>query len=212
MFNIAHGEDLLEGLNNRGWFASPELVPRAIADQLYEQIQIHKKNNSLKPAHIGQGENKKARPDIRGDSILWLEPENETPLEKEFHQWLSSLMNYLNEHLHLGLKKQELHYAVYPAGGLYQKHKDVFEKNDERVLSFVLYLNKDWKEENGGQIAIYKEEDSDAIDATISPTYAQCVIFLSGSIFHEVIFTKAERNSVTGWLKKTASEADFRAF
>jgi len=198
---------LLQGLRDQGWFASPELVPRTIAAQLREQLLLHKQAERLKPAQIGQGQQKRARPDVRGDSILWLDPENPTELERDFWIWLGNLKNLMNQHLQLGLRSEEIHYAVYPPHTRYQKHKDSFEKDDDRTLSFVLYLNEDWQPDFGGQIALYNEQNPDQKDAEIHPDFAQCVLFLSANIFHEVIFTNRERFSVTGWLKKTAPGA-----
>ncbi len=198
---------LLEGLRDRGWFASPELVPTAIARSLREQLLLHKDSNSLKPAEIGRGAQKQARPDVRGDSILWIDFANPSELEKDFAEWLAEMKSFLNENLHLGLRTQELHYAAYPAGTGYQKHKDCFEKTDDRVLSFVLYLNEQWSADLGGQIFIYNEQNPDEKEEEILPVFPQCVIFLSANISHEVNMTKRERFSVTGWLKKTAPGA-----
>lgn len=198
---------LLEGLRDKGWFACPELVPPEIADSLREQVLLHQQSQSLKPAEIGRGAQKQARPEIRGDSILWIDFEKPTELEKTFVVWLESFKSFLNENLHLGLRTQELHYAAYPAGTGYQKHKDCFEKTDDRVLSFVLYLNKEWSPDFGGQIVIYNEQNPDQKDAEILPIFPQCVVFLSANISHEVLFTKQVRISVTGWLKKAASSA-----
>jgi SM-20-related protein len=197
-------------LRHKGWFASDQLVPPAIADQLLMQLLINK--NLLTPALIGKGPQKKARPDIRGDSTLWLERENHLATENDFFNWLDGFKKFLNEKLLLGLKTEEMHYAFYPTGAGYKKHIDCFEKTDQRVISFALYLNKGWSADSGGEIALYKEENPELEDARISPTHAQCVVFLSASIYHEVIFTRSERYSVTGWLKKAAPSAGFRVF
>lgn len=203
---------LLEGLRDKGWFASPQLFPQNIAYSLREQLLIHQKNQTLKPAEIGRGAQKQARPDVRGDSILWIDFSHPTPLEKSFAEWLESFKSFLNENLHLGLRSQELHYAAYPPGTGYQKHKDCFEKTDDRVLSFVLYLNEDWSPDFGGEIVIYNEQNPDQKDAEIHPVFPQCVVFLSANISHEVLFTKQVRISVTGWLKKTAPGAVLPGF
>jgi SM-20-related protein len=203
---------LLKGLRGKGWHSSNQLVPLGVADQLLSQLLEKKTKSELIPARIGQGPQKKIRPDIRGDSILWLDRQSKNSAEQNFFFWLDGFKKVLNENLMLGLESEEMHFAFYPPESGYKKHVDCFEKNDQRVLSFVLYLNKNWKDSDGGQIALYNESDPELEDARISPIYAQCVIFLSASIYHEVIFTRAERFSVTGWLKKAAPSADSRVF
>jgi SM-20-related protein len=203
---------LLVDLKDNGWHSSANLVPLSISDQLLSQLIEKKRVSALVPARIGQGLQKKIRPDIRGDSILWLDRQSNISAEQDFFLWLDGFKKILNENLMLGLEKEEMHYALYPPGTGYKKHVDCFEKNDQRVLSFVLYLNKNWQESDGGQIALFNESNPEQEDARISPTYGQCVIFLSASIYHEVNFTRAERFSVTGWLKKAAPSADSRVF
>jgi SM-20-related protein len=98
----------------------------------------------------------------------------------------------------LGIQEKEFHYALYPKGTFYKKHLDTFQNDSTRKLSIVCYLNQeDWKEEFGGELVIYKENEAIAI----LPMKGRVVIFESQVLEHEVKPVKKERLSITGWLK-----------
>ncbi|WP_430407005.1 2OG-Fe(II) oxygenase [Fluviicola sp.] len=63
----------------------------------------------------------------------------------------------------------------------------------------VLYLNEDWKKEDGGLLSLYPKAGQQ-ID--ISPLGGRMVLFRSDEMEHEVnpSLTRT-RNSIAGWLK-----------
>jgi SM-20-related protein len=74
----------------------------------------------------------------------------------------------------------------------------LFQNDSRRKLSIVCYLNEeDWKEEFGGELVIYKENE----DIAILPMKGRVVVFESQVLEHEVKPVKKERLSITGWLK-----------
>ncbi len=62
----------------------------------------------------------------------------------------------------------------------------------------ISYLNKDWKEEDGGQLLIHPEKG----EQTINPTQGKTVFFKSSELEHEVLVSNKQRMSITGWLKR----------
>jgi len=87
-------------------------------------------------------------------------------------------------------------------GAFYKKHKDAFKSDDARRISVILYLNKNWEKENGGELKLYLENSEE----TIEPISGRLVVFES-HLEHEVLESKTDRYSITGWLKSKASFA-----
>ncbi|QDK83070.1 2OG-Fe(II) oxygenase [Spirosoma sp. KCTC 42546] len=140
---------------------------------------------------------------IRGDEILWIDEATATPDETAFLQLIGEFVQYANQTCYLGLREFEFHYARYPAGTFYKRHLDQFRSDSRRKLSVICYLNIDWKETDGGQLALYlPDSDSNSErQLTIAPTAGRLVCFESGRLEHEVLPATRERLSITGWLK-----------
>ncbi|MFD2932546.1 2OG-Fe(II) oxygenase [Spirosoma flavum] len=139
----------------------------------------------------------------RGDEILWLEEATTAPDEVAFLQRIGEFVEYVNQTCYLGLCDYEFHYAVYPPGTVYKRHLDQFHSDSRRKLSIICYLNTDWHEADGGQLALYlpKINGGKEQQITISPMGGRLVCFESGRLEHEVLPAICERLSVTGWLK-----------
>ena len=97
------------------------------------------------------------------------------------------------------IKTFEGHYANYESGSYYKRHIDQFKSEKGRKYSIVLYLNKDWKDVDGGIISLYPQGEAQ-ID--ISPLGGRMVFFRSDEMEHEVhaSFTR-DRRSIACWLK-----------
>ena len=96
----------------------------------------------------------------------------------------------------MGLWTLEAHYALYPPGGVYKKHLDRFSTDDLRTISIVLYLNESWVKEDGGELKLYIEKESEVV---VAPSGATLVCFLSDTVEHEVLPARRARRSVAGW-------------
>jgi SM-20-related protein len=151
----------------------------------------------FKPAGIGRADRNHIQNDIRGDRTCWLDTETPTTAQKLFVKKMNEIKQKINEDLFLGLWDFEGHYAIYPKGSFYKKHLDTFRDSDLRTLSFILYLNDDWKPEDQGQLKIYAEKE-----VTVDPMGGTLVCFLSHKFEHEVLPTNKERRSFTGWFRK----------
>src|SRR5690554_3789068 len=157
----------------------------------------------LKGAGVGQLIEHEVNLKIRGDQIHWLEKDSPLHFEQMFHKRINAFIQYLNRSCFLSLNDFEFHYTHYPKGSFYKKHIDQFHNDPSRVLSVVLYLNKDWKESNGGQIVVYPKGKA---SVSINPTWGRIVCFRSDQLAHEVLVTNKSRYSLTGWLKSVNSD------
>ena len=92
----------------------------------------------------------------------------------------------------------EAHYAIYPPGTRYGRHRDRFRDDDARVLSCVLYLNDAWTHDDGGALRLY--DGDGAID--VLPEGGRLVAFLSADFEHEVLPARRERLSIAGWFRR----------
>jgi SM-20-related protein len=150
------------------------------------------------------GKNKNIATDIRSDLICWIDFQEHFEATKILKTKLDSLILNLNQKFFFGIKGFEGHYAIYPAGSFYKKHLDTFEKDGDRVLSFILYLNQNWKKTDGGELCLFEHNQNEFKDnkVIIEPLGGRLVLFLSHLVQHEVLKTNRERLSFTGWLKK----------
>lgn len=195
-------ETIINGILTDGYgiadnFITPDEVV-ALADQL------HKRRNAGKFKAAGTGnEQVSVANAVRGDEIMWLDNTTAAPVEKAFLLRISEFVSYINQTCYLGLRDVEFHYARYPVGAFYKRHLDQFRSDSRRKLSVICYLNTDWHEVDGGQLALYLpgatgEPEQQII---ISPIGGRLVCFESGLLPHEVLPATHERLSVTGWLK-----------
>lgn len=152
--------------------------------------------DALRPAEVGRGRNRHLRIAIRGDDTRWMDADSGAAATA-YLSALRSLRVAMNRRLFLGLEEEEAHFACYPAGAFYHRHRDQFQDSDTRVLSMVSYLNEDWLPEHGGALRLYLPQGT--ID--VLPHAGTSVVFLSG-IEHEVLPATRERSSVAAWLRK----------
>jgi SM-20-related protein len=106
----------------------------------------------------------------------------------------------LNAALFLGLFDYESHYAIYGKGDGYAKHSDVLQGNKDRILTTVLYLNKDWQASDGGELVVF-EATGNTVIATVNPTFGTTNIFLSESFPPEVLTSHTTRRTIAGWFR-----------
>ena len=185
---------LFEQLETHGWGTCEEALPADLLEELSRDCQKSWQSGAFHDAHIGRGSEKSRVTEIRGDSICWLE-------DHRFMTWAAELRKALNERYFLGLRREEFHFARYPAGKGYQKHMDQHRDQTDRRVSLVLYLNPDWSEKDGGQLRLFSADDANLEVATITPQWGRLVLFRSDMIPHEVLPCFPIRWSLTGWFR-----------
>lgn len=172
-------------------YFTPEQL--TIAHHFFEQKQ---KEDVFQKAAIGASANKKVINEIRGDYTYWLERERDLSLDSVFDVF-DEVKLVLNRLMFLSLAGYEFHLAHYPKGSFYKKHLDQFDSRNNRMISMIIYLNKNWSTNDGGELRIYPEGE-ESVD--IAPLENRCVIFRSDILFHEVLVSNTSRKSITGWM------------
>lgn len=195
-------DHLADALVRDGYSIFPRHLPSLLIDQLWQELQSLP-DNELKMAGIGRQDDFQLNSEIRRDKIHWLT--GETIPQQDFMTWMELLRAGLNRRLFLGLFDYECHFASYGKGGFYKKHLDAFKNlasplQPNRILSTVLYLNREWQPGDGGELLLFNEEDTRLLE-TVTPEYGKLIIFLSERFPHEVAIARRERQSIAGWFR-----------
>ncbi|HEY8399933.1 MAG TPA: 2OG-Fe(II) oxygenase [Cytophagaceae bacterium] len=193
---------ILDGLADRGFAIADQFLPDSILENLFEEQKLLLEEGRFKEAGIGRGSEHSVRQEIRGDKILWFDPENLSPFQEIYLFKLYDLKSRITADFFLSLNDIECHFAVYPVGSLYKRHLDQFKGVGARQISCILYLNKDWKEEDGGSLRIYYDVEDREKYIDVLPQWGRFVCFRSADIYHEVLKTNRERYSITAWMRK----------
>ncbi|CAN5434829.1 2OG-Fe(II) oxygenase [soil metagenome] len=197
LFEPIIDEILADGYGMMDNFLAPDEVT-VLAERLHDRRAM----GQFRAAGIGN-RNVVVENAIRGDEILWLDKATAIPAELTFLQRIHEFVDYVNQTCYLGLREYEFHYAVYPTGTFYKRHLDQFRSDSRRKLSVICYLNTNWRETDGGQLALYLPDPDKTGEQqiAIAPLGGRLVCFESARLEHEVLPATRERLSVTGWLK-----------
>lgn len=207
----ALGEAVAAHLEARGacWIA--HWPPPAMAARLREDLNRLRTDAALDEAAVGRLGTRLQRRDVRGDRTCWLDDPRCGPAAAEFLSALARIRIAIDRRLFLGLVEFEAHYAAYPPGSGYARHRDRFRDSDARVVSWVSYLNPEWNDADGGALRLYLPDDDGSSDDDSSdggsveiidlPPIGGSVCFLS-ELEHEVLTAHRERHSIAGWMRR----------
>jgi Rps23 Pro-64 3,4-dihydroxylase Tpa1-like proline 4-hydroxylase len=199
-----------------------------ILEEVYAELQALK--TQMRPAKMSRGDQTWEDNNVRGDSLCWVTP----ALCAE--QGLVALQQYVDRikaechaamQAELGLGAEyNIQFAMYPGKGeSYNRHKDAFSDpkadhaRSSRQLTCLLYLNKDWGADDGGQLRVFTAPGVVIDNAgepfsfwgvsgyDIDPLFGRMVIFRSELIDHAVLPCRKERLALTFWLNGTGPEA-----
>jgi SM-20-related protein len=159
------------------------------------RTQLQRRADEFEAAKIGRAHGSVRDEAVRGDFRLWLDQHDASCAE--YFTAMHAIMLALNRSLFLGLRTLEAHFARYPVGARYQRHRDRFRDDDARVLSSVLYLNQYWQASHAGELMLYLASG----DQRIEPIEGRLVLFLS-ELEHEVLPARHERYSIAGWMRR----------
>lgn len=193
-------------LRSAGWCLVPAAWPQPLVAALRNDLLARR--TELSPAGVGRGGERVAT--VRRDCTHWLD--GGSAPQRELLAEMEALRQGLNRELLLGLFDFEAHYALYPAGGYYRRHRDAFRPADgivrtgsNRILSTVHYLNDDWQPGDGGELVLWDSDDREV--ARLAPHAGTALFFLSEEFPHEVLPARRERLSVAGWFRTNGSTA-----
>jgi len=193
---------IVDDLAARGWSLQSSFLPSDVTHKLADECRRRHAEGTLAPASVGRGEEQAVREGIRGDHIHWLEA-GQAEVCDAYLALMDELRRTLNRELFLGLEEFECHFAFYPPGAFYQTHLDRFRDDDSRCVSAVLYLNPDWQPADGGELRMHFADGS---NLDVPPLSGDLLVFLSGDFPHEVLVTRTDRLSLTGWFRRRPAD------
>lgn len=189
--------DWLHDLAAEGQCVWPDFLPAETVDALRDEVYALRDAARLEQARIGRARERHRDRSARGDWIHWLD--GASPAQQLFLARLDEIRLQAGRALIPGLFETESHFALYPPGTHYERHVDAFQAGNCRRLSLVFYLNRDWKERDGGQLAIY--DDAGRERRRIQPVAGTLVMFLSQTVPHAVLPTSRWRASIASWMR-----------
>jgi SM-20-related protein len=187
---------IADDLAERGFTIVDNFLDRKETEQVVQLDEFQNGLLHMRKAGIGRQSDFRVNESIRGDYIRWIDKVSAAPPLKLYIDRLNEMMKFINRSLFLSLKDIELHTTAYPAGTYYKRHLDQFKPGDHRKLSVICYLNKDWTDDLGGQLRMYVKNGT----KEVLPVAGRLVCFRSDMIEHEVLPSKKERLSITGWM------------
>lgn len=195
------GDDALDALagvlRTRDWAVLSLDPADARLQAAAAEARAHAAAGRLVPAATGRAGGRQFA-GLRGDATLWLDDPACGDAARALLASLDALRGELNRRLLLGLDEVEAHFAHYPPGAGYARHRDRFRSDDARVLSLVVYLNEDWADEAGGQLRLHLPEGP----VDIAPRLGTVAVFLSAEVDHEVLPATMPRYSVAAWFRQ----------
>ncbi|MFZ2752678.1 MAG: 2OG-Fe(II) oxygenase [Lysobacteraceae bacterium] len=191
-----------------------------LCDALREDLRRLQSAAGLSAGAVGRRDGRTLRNDIRADATCWLDDPRCGEPARTLLARLDALRTILNRTLFLGLTDCEAHYAAYPPGGGYARHRDRFRDSDARVVTWVTYLNADWTEGDAGELRLHiGSADADGVSTDLLsnglmsnrlmsidvPPIGGSLCFLS-ELEHEVLPTRRERLSIAAWFRRAPRE------
>ncbi len=191
-------------LDRAGFASMPHFLDAASTAALGAECRAWRARGSLQAAGVGRGRSAQRSAPIRGDSTAWFDASAPTAAQQPYWSQIHALRKHLNRSLLLGLTDVESHYAIFPPGTRYSRHRDRFRDDDTRVLSSVFYLNDNWHAEEGGALRIHVDSDEECRNpyVDIYPEAGTLAIFLSAPFEHEVLAATRDRLSIAGWFRQ----------
>jgi len=199
-------DEAADALAEHGWFCRADAISPAQVDALSADLDQLIEADRLKRAGIGRERDFQIHRDVRRDWIFWLN--RQRPVQAGFLDLAEQMRLALNRRLFLALFEFEAHLALYPPGAFYRRHFDSFRGAANRTVSLVIYLNREWHHDHGGELVLYRPGSGEKMTC-VAPRAGTVLLFMSEEIEHEVLETRVDRASVAGWFRLNNTTADF---
>jgi SM-20-related protein len=199
--NLKALHEMIEDLANKNWSSSDDIFDPDFVKTLALECQRLKQDQLMHAASIGGASSRQLNPDIRGDLIYWLAPDEPSLINQNTQKALGQIQATLNQELFTGLRSIEAQFAFYPPGSGYQRHVDNPHGHSHRRMTFLLYLNPHWKKQDGGMLTVYDPVKTDQILFQVEPVLGRFVLFRSDLFPHQVETSFAPRMSLSGWFR-----------
>ncbi|MBA3537060.1 MAG: 2OG-Fe(II) oxygenase [Tatlockia sp.] len=191
-------QEVADQIYSNGFYIIDNFLEQTTYQKLRETAELMDSKGHFKAAKIGNQLNKAQHSDIRNDKICWLEEETANEALNVYFLKVRALAMTLNQSLFLGLVDFESHFSIYQPGSFYKIHVDQFITTQDRRISCVYYLNKNWQETFAGQLKLYNSDKQ--LLTTVLPEANRFICF-SSDLPHEVCITRETRYSIAGWMK-----------
>lgn len=186
-----------------GYGVFPDSIEPDFCAECMGWLETRIAEGGLVRSGVGRGTALEVRPEIRSDSIYWLEPDEPDPAVTAWLAAMDRVRDHLRRQLLLPLESYEGHLARYPAQGFYKAHLDQHRASPTRQITLIFYLNNDWTEADGGLLRLYTDPqrgtEGDYLD--VVPRKGTVVAFRSADFWHEVLPAGRPRVSLTGWFR-----------
>ena len=193
---------LHQQLEKQSWCQTESLFSNELLLKLQADALTRFHRGEFELAKVGKGVAALVRANVRSDSICWVEDAPKSLALRDYLFTVNELMAQLSRQMFVPMISFETHYASYPVGGSYEKHLDRFSADDTRVISMVVYLNSEWKPEEGGSLVLYSTDKPSQIVHEVQPRLGTTILFLSEDVQHEVRPALRRRSSLAGWMKR----------
>jgi SM-20-related protein len=213
----------LQELDRNGIVIIEDFLTQDLQEELREDVQTLRSSSpssQFNIAKIGQDATNTLNTDIRVAETCFLGPGKLGNSPNAARSHLYTILDQVRQDLPqqpLDANLSELLYAYYPKGGFYRRHRDAIAGSAStlRKISLLLYLNKDWKEQDGGKLRMHMDSGDDFLPEGEAPKFRDVdpkggtlVLFQSDKLPHEVLDTYAERLAVVGWYNRPVSVGD----
>ena len=198
-------QNSVDDLGKFGYSVCKNMLPPKIITLLIQELEKRETSGDIKNALVGRGEGKKIDDTQRDVLSSWISKNSEG--EAYFLAFAEKIRLSINRNLLLGLFEFESQFLHYPIGGFYKRHIDALKGNSNRIVSLVAYLNQNWIPEDGGTLAIWKNENSINPMIEVLPSAGTVVLMLSEEIPHEARSALRERRAIAGWFRLNPSYA-----
>ena len=72
--------------------------------------------------------------------------------------------------------------------------------NHPRLLTYLIYINPDWKEGDGGTYTIYKNWPDSVVQEVLTPTLGKGILFRADKVHHSGDLARAPKRAITLFL------------
>ncbi|MCB1304583.1 MAG: 2OG-Fe(II) oxygenase [Leptospiraceae bacterium] len=204
--------DGLEHLEDHGYFVADHVLSADQCSRLIRDFDRRREAGLFEDAGVGSSAEVQSK--IRRSELIWLDPTLPPPAAQPVFDIVENLRLNLNRHYFLGLQECEAFYSVYRPGSYYRRHFDNFQGRNNRIITFIFYLNLEWEKSKGGALRFYFDPGRLVTDShldlqesflDVDPIAGRLVVFYAPDWEHEVLPNHADRYCITGWLKRRAT-------
>jgi len=209
----------LDALTSKGYVVIENFLPETLQEGLRQDVRSLRNQDRFSVAKIGQDSTNTLNTKIRVAETCFLGRNKLSDSPNASRSQLYDILDLIRRDLPQPLDNalSEFLYAYYPSGGFYRRHRDAIPGSASilRKYSLLLYLNKDWKEEDKGKLRMHMDSGGDELPTDQEPNFMDVapkggtlVLFDSAQVPHEVLDTQAERVAIVGWFNRPVTAGD----